>query len=150
MSQKEVLVLVATHFDEIPTVYCLCKMRTEGFLTKLVGLTPGLQTGLCGLKVRPDAHLSEIVTMNSTNGRRLVILTGGDECRARLLSDPRVHQLVAATLKDGGFVAAMAPTLEAVLLPLRPTHAHGANHLLLQREMETTEFVDKLIDCFSI
>lgn len=150
MSQKEVLVLVTTHFDEISAVYCLCQMRAEGFSTQLVGLNPGLQTGLRGLKVRPDMYLTQIDPLAANNDYSLLILSGGQDCVVRLQSDPRVHQLIVATLEGGGYVAAMSPTVEQVLINISNHDTNKTSHLLFQGEIETAEFVGSLIDFVSV
>ncbi len=150
MSQKEVLVLVATHFDEISAVYCLCQMRAEGFSTQLVGLNPGLQMGLRGLKVRPDLYLTQIDPSVSSPNYNLLILSGGQDCVVRLQSDPRVHKLVMSTLEGGGYVAAMSPTVKHGLANISNHDAYENSYLLFQGELETAEFVGRLIDYISV
>lgn len=147
MAQKEVLVFITTHFDEIPTVYCLCQMRAEGIAARLVGLTPGIQTGLRGLKVRPDTYLTELEAQ-PTNGCRLLVIAGAEACRARLLSDPRVHRSATLTLEANGLVAIMAPQ-PGELAFLGERFPERREQLLFQRGAEFTEFVEELIDRFS-
>ncbi len=147
MAQKEVLVFITTHFDEIPTVYCLCQMRAEGIAARLVGLTPGIQTGLRGLKVRPDTYVTELEA-EPANGCRLLVIAGAEACRARLLSDPRVHRLAALTLEANGLVVVMGPH-PGELAFCGERFKERREQLLFQGGAEIAEFVEQLIDRFS-
>lgn len=148
--QKEVLILVAMRFDENSTVYCLSQMRAEGFSTQLVGLNTGLQTSLRGLKVRPDLYLTQLDTLDSSKAYSLLVLSGGQDCVTRLQSDPRVHKLIVATLEGGGYVAAMSPTVDQMLVNISNHDTNRTAHLLFQGEIETAVFVERLIDVVSV
>ena len=146
MSDKEVLVLVTKFFDEISTVYCLCHMREEGLSTRLVGLHSGLQTGLRGLKLRPDLDLMQIDPETTISKNHTLVLAGGQDCIARLQSDPRVYSIVESILEKGGFIAVMAQTVESGLCYFRAPHVNLPSPFLIQGELDTAQFVDKVID----
>jgi hypothetical protein len=150
----EVLILVATHFDELAAVHCLCHMRAEGLPTRLVGLSSGLQTGLCGLKIRPDTYLTDLISSTITNSNRLLILCGGQACLDRLLTDPRVHQLIGSTLQSSGAVATLSSrvelsTVEQILNTARPHHLNGSNRLFFQQGVGTADFIAQLVDALA-
>lgn len=73
---------------------------------------------------------------------------GGPQCVTALLTDPRVHRLLNATLQQDGFVAAMAtavPLLQQsglLALSARP-------RFIPQEDMEINEFTNQLINLAS-
>ncbi|MCL4267285.1 MAG: DJ-1/PfpI family protein [Anaerolineae bacterium] len=142
LANNRILILLATGFEETAVVYCLDHMREAGLPVSLVGLSAGILKGLHGLAVRPDYSLDQL---SAEAGCRGVIVPGGPPCVTALLTDPRVHRLLDATLQQEGFVAAMAtavPQLQQsgiLALSTKP-------RFIPQEDMEINEFTYQLIN----
>lgn len=144
-TKDKVLILLAPQFDEVDTVYCLKELRKASFSVCLVGMSSGLVKGMYGLIIRPDYSLDEL---RPEQPIRLILIPGGQACSASILSDPRAHRLLDATLRNFNFVAAMT-TAEPIL------HQAGfeyspENHTFLGQGGQTIElFADLLIHLIS-
>ncbi len=103
-SNARVLVLVADGFREMAVLPCVASLRDAGVQTLLVGLKDCV-TGSQGIAVAADTLLGE---MAAQEARMMVIIPGGARCTRALLTDPRVHQLLADTVAQGGEVAVLA------------------------------------------
>lgn len=142
---NRVLILLAPGFEERGTIYLLDHMREEGLPVSLVSLTAGLVTGLHGLTVRPDYSLDQLMTKGPY---QLIIVPGGRQCTSSLVTDPRVHQLLDATLKSDGFVAATV-TAEPILTQAGVPAASDRPRFIPQKDMEVEEFTSKLVNLLS-
>lgn len=101
-----VVVLIATGFDELEVAGCLHPLREAGLRVALVGLTSGIIFGQHGLRVLPDVTLGQFHAAQWPP--RLLVIPGGSGHAAALVADPRVHQLLQATLARQGQVAVWA------------------------------------------
>ena len=137
----DVLILIAPRFDEKAVVYCLSELRKQGLAVVLVSVTSSMVDSARGLTLRPDKSLADTNELASAK-RQLLILAGGAECAAAILSDPRSHQLVQRILQTDGAVAAMSQTYELAL----ETGMDLSERFLRQGGMETAVFVQQLID----
>ena len=140
---NSILILLAPGFEETPVVYCLDHMREAGLPVSLVGLSTGLIKGLHGLTVRPDASLDHLLSGTIYQG---VIVPGGHQCVSSLLTDPRVHQLLEATLQNKGFIAAMATAANLLLAQSSIPELAGMSCFVEQAEMEISQFTERLIN----
>jgi len=105
-TNSDVLIFIADQFAELAVVVCLTVIRERGLGVLLVGATPGLVRGCQGVMVQPDAALGELAQPPRFQSR-LLILPGGTTCAGHLLTDPRVHRLIAQVWQTGGTVAAL-------------------------------------------
>jgi putative intracellular protease/amidase len=101
----QVLVLLADGFREVAVLPCVASLRNAGVKTMLVGLKGSSVTGAQGIAVHTDVLLSE---MPAEEGETMVVVPGGPRCTRALLTDPRVHQLLAHAVAHGGNVAVLA------------------------------------------
>jgi putative intracellular protease/amidase len=99
-----VLVLVADGFREITVLPCVASLRDAGVQTLLVGLKGSSVTGSQGIALTADTLLGE---MPAQETETMVVIPGGPRCTRALLTDPRVHQLLADTMAHGGEVAVL-------------------------------------------
>jgi hypothetical protein len=99
-----VLVLVADGFREIAVLPCVASLRDAGVQTLLVGLKGNSVTGSQGIAVTADTLLGEMPVEETGT---MVVIPGGPRCTRSLLTDPRVHQLLADTMAHGGEVAVL-------------------------------------------
>ena len=120
---------------------CMKRLRAAGIEVRLVGLTAGLMTGIHGLTVRPDITLADLRTRKEY---RLVIAPGCIQSALSLLVDPRVHELMAATMKAGGRVAVMGEAEEAFVQAGR-LELLARPGVVAQGKRETNDFVSLLV-----
>ncbi|MBX3055549.1 MAG: DJ-1/PfpI family protein [Anaerolineae bacterium] len=139
---NRIVILLATGFEETAVVYCLDHMREAGLPVSLVGLSAGILKGLHGLAVRPDYSLDQL---SAEAGCRGVIMPGGPQCVTALLTDPRVHRLLDATLQQEGFIAAMA-TAVPLLQQSGVLTSSTSPRFISQENIEINEFTNQLID----
>ena len=142
VSKNKVFILLAQGFEEVPTVYCLGRMRKASLPVALVGLSSGLVTGMFGLTIRPDHSLDQV---QSDEAGRLVLIPGGRQCTTLLLADPRVHQLLECTLTMNGFVATTVGAT-AVISQTLTLLANSQKNFLPQGDMSLGKFASFLID----
>lgn len=140
-----IVILLAPGFEETAVVYCLDHMREAGLPVSLVGLSTGILKGLHGLAVRPDYSLDQLSAEAGCLG---VIVPGGSQCVTALLTDPRVHRLLDATLQQEGFVAAMA-TAVPLLFQSGILVSSTTPRFIPQKDMDINEFTNQLIDVAS-
>lgn len=141
---KKVFILIAPHFDEESVVCCLSQMRAKGLAVQLIGSVSGWMSGLRGLKVLPDSSLAQMDPLDVAQNQHVVVIPGGDECVANLLSDPRTHELVETVLNTGGTVAAMSPAQQV----LAGTGVPGPDvtcQFFSQGSQNTADFVTQLV-----
>ncbi|MCB9421611.1 MAG: DJ-1/PfpI family protein [Ardenticatenaceae bacterium] len=144
LAAPDVLILIASHFDEKAVVYCLSELRQQGLAVALVSVTSGMVQSVRGLTLRPDKSLAETDEL-ITAKRQLLLLAGGAACAAAVLSDPRSHQLIQRILQTDGYVAAMSQTYALAL----ETGLDVSDRFLRQGGMETAVFVRQLINHIS-
>jgi hypothetical protein len=104
IGDARVLVLVADGFREMAVLPCVTSLRNAGVKTVLVGLKRSVR-GAQGIAVTADALLGE---MPPGEGDTLVVIPGALRCTKALLTDPRVHQLLAETIAHGGEVGVLS------------------------------------------
>ena len=137
-----ILILIAPGFEEGATVLCLERLREAGLPVSLIGLSAGLLTGLHGLTVRPDYSLDQL---SLTVPRRLIVVSGGRQSAASLLSDPRVHQLLNATLEASGYAAAMSSAETCLAQAGIPVPSYSSR-FIAQSNIELDGFIHRLIN----
>jgi putative intracellular protease/amidase len=139
---RSIFILVAHGFEEEFTVSCLSRMRKVGLNVALVTFSSSPVTSLHGLRLSPDLSLAEAVARMPA---RMVILPGTAYAISALLTDPRVHRLLAATWAAGGIIAATCsagPVLaEQGLLP-----EEMLSSVYIQHEVNVFHYVRQLID----
>jgi len=143
-TRNKAVILVGPEFNEESTIQCLCQMRQEGLAVDLVGTMAGILKGLHGVTICLDSSLSQLVEPVATDFQLLVIPDGGKSV-ATLLSDPRVHELIAAVLNQGGFVAAMSPAVRQILATVGVLTPEHAAHFLSRGHSGTPEFVQEML-----
>lgn len=99
---KHSIIMIAKGFDEEPTITCLNRLREAGLKVLLVGLTTHSVVGAHGVTIHPDYSLEELPIGREP---RLMVIPGSNETAARLVTDPRVHRMIEATVRAGGLVA---------------------------------------------
>ncbi len=134
----QVIILIAPHFDEESVIACLSELRRQGISVSLMGVTSGLIGSENGVTLRPDSSLLAGEKLVSTR-RQLLILSGGADCAAAILTDPRSHQLIQQILDTNGYVAALSWPDELV----RP---EWESRFIGQGGVETAVFVQQLVD----
>ncbi len=135
----KVVFLLAAGFEEGSAVYCLNRLREAGIAVSLVGVSAGLISGAHGLTVRPDCTLGQVTAIPSP---KVVFIPDGKKSISALLSDPRVHRLMAATVEDNGVIAAM-PEAAAVLGGEGKT---AVSPIITQPNGNLDKFTDQLIN----
>jgi putative intracellular protease/amidase len=102
VGNDKIFILIAPGFEEGPTIYCLAHLREAGLPVSLVSRTSGAVRGQHGLMILPDQTLAQTMSVKP----RMVLIPGGRQCLAALAADPRVHELLKATLCNKGYIAA--------------------------------------------
>jgi putative intracellular protease/amidase len=138
---KRVLILLAPGFAERQVIHHTTCMRESGVPTALVGLSTQPVSGQQGIAVQPDCSLNDL---SSETAYPLILMSGGYQYISSLLADPRVHQLLANTLEQNGYVA--ANELAGAILPHTnaKTLLQGC-HFITQKNMDLNEFIRHLI-----
>lgn len=143
-----VIILLAHGFREGPVVTCLENMRAASLAVSVVGLTAGLIMGKHGLALQPDYSLSEWQQQTRTDPPpSLLILPGGRGSATALSSDPRVHRLLTATEREGGYVATLAA--EPYLLETLTKRLHqkaALSHFIQRGHQSPQSFIQQLIE----
>ncbi len=139
----EVLVLAADGFDETGVVCCLARMRRAGISISVVGLSSGMITSSCGINMRPDWSMDDVIANGSTP--RLVILPGGRQSKMALQVDPRVFKLLNRTIANGGYTAVMLAD-EPIYPGDRFANWADSSRLISQGELSVEMFAEKLIE----
>lgn len=141
--KDDALVLAADGFDETGVVCCLARMRRAGLSIAVVGLSSGMVTSSCGIKMRPDLSMDDVIANNSTP--RLVILPGGRQSKMALQADPRVFKLLNRTIANDGYTAVMLADE-----PVYPGDGFAnwadSSRLISQGELSVEMFAEQLID----
>jgi putative intracellular protease/amidase len=110
LAKSEILVLVASGFEEADVSTVTRALRRSGLAVALVGLTAGPVRGAYGVSLMPDWVLSEV----ETQPPRAVVLPDGVQGIRQLATDPRVHRLLHQVVDQGGYVVALG-TSDTVL-----------------------------------
>jgi hypothetical protein len=147
--RTKVYILLASTFDELFVVNCLCQMREERLAVSLVGLSAGLLNGLHGLIIKPDMSLTQLEQQSFTGICPTLVIPGGQACVMTLLADPRVHQLLATTLNAEGFVVAGAPVQE-FLANIGTDSPGNRLNILVQDGLSPDDFIEYVIRRISI
>ena len=141
--KDEVLVLAADGFDEAGVVCCLARMRRAGLSISVVGLSSGMVTSSCGISLRPDRTVDDVIANGSTP--RLVIIPGGRRSKMALQADPRVFKLLNRTIANDGYTAVMLADE-----PVYPGDGFAnwadSSRLISQGELSVEMFAEQLID----
>jgi putative intracellular protease/amidase len=138
---KRVLILLAPGFAEKQVIHHTSCMRESGVPTSLVGLSAQSVSGQQGIAIQPDCSLNDLPRESAYP---LILMSGGYQYVSSLLADPRVHQLLAHTLEQNGYVA--ASELAGAILP----HSNAKTllqgcHFITQNDMDLNEFTQHLI-----
>jgi 4-methyl-5(b-hydroxyethyl)-thiazole monophosphate biosynthesis len=136
------LVLLAPGFEEGDVIYCLDRLRAAGVAVSLAAISLGLIKSAHGLSIRPDCTLDQLPADVSY---RLVIVPGGRQSTAVLLTDPRIHRLLNAVRDNGGVLAAMAsaaPTLAEAGVDRNV----GFDKFIVQQDNDIAAFSDQLLN----
>lgn len=138
----QILILLAPGFEEGDAIYCLDRLRRAGLPVSLVSVSAGLIRSRHGLSVRPDRLIEG---GNGESPPRLILIPGGRESTAVLLTDPRVHRLFAAARDGGGTIAAMA-TAAPVLSEAGVAAAMPPERFLTQGRDDVAAFSERLLN----
>ena len=76
---------------------------------------------------------------------QLLIIPDGNQSVATLLSDPRVHRLIAGVFDRGGFVAAMSPVVRQILASVGVLTPARAGQFLSRGDGGTAEFMREVL-----
>lgn len=139
----DVFILAAAHFDEVAVVVCLSELRSRGITAVLVTPTAGLLSGKRGITLCPDISLAQISEFE-VKEKQIVIIAGGSESAATILTDPRAHQLIQHILTVNGMIVGMrhtGPFIEGLGL----VWLQDSNRFLRQEGEETAVFIQYLI-----
>lgn len=142
LPEDSVLVLLAPGFAEEQLEYYADYMRQNALPVSLIGLSVQSVNSVDGSPQNPDYTLNQLPPQSTYP---LILMLGGYDYLASLMSDPRVHQLIGETLEGDGYVAA-DETAESML---RYTNAHDLlkrEHFLTPKNMDKSEFVQYLVD----
>lgn len=151
MTQKQarlspILILVASQFDEEFVVRCVCQMRQKHIEVLLVGLYAGPVIGMHGVWLRPDCSLADIEAMPGYQPAPLLIMPGPQDTTMKLLFNPRVHELIEATLREKGVVATVTPkTREMLARTGLAMPKESGNGFMFQASLTASEFIDQLV-----
>ena len=140
-SERRVVILLAPGFEERQVVHHTSCMRERGVPISLVGLSAQAVSGVHGIAVNPDCSLNDLCPETAYP---LVLMSGGYQYVSSLLADPRVHQLLAKTRQEDGYIA--ANELAGAILP--HSNAKGllnGCHFVTQNKMDLDEFTHHLI-----
>ena len=96
-----VVVLLATGFEEIEAITIVDVLRRAGISTLLAGIAPPPIAGGHGIRVAPDCSIDDIATYDA------LVLPGGNPGYINLERDQRVLKLIRATYEAGKYVAAI-------------------------------------------
>ncbi len=110
-NDEAIFILLAAGFEEEAVVSCLTQLRSAGVSVSLIGASAGLVRGMHGVTIKPDSTLGKITAVSPP---KIVFIPDGKQAVTTLLSDPRVHRLLSATVENNGRIAAM-PTAAAML-----------------------------------
>ncbi|MCA9928939.1 MAG: DJ-1/PfpI family protein [Anaerolineales bacterium] len=138
----QVIVLLAHGFKEGSAIYCLVRLREAGINASLVGISAGLISGSHGISVRPDSTLGQVMDVPPP---KIVLFPDGKKSVLALLADPRVHRLLAATIKNNGIIAAM-PVAASMLDSLELKLETAVSPLITQSHGTLDEFANRLIN----
>ena len=104
LTNKRVLILLAPGFLEGDLLFTVDRLREAGVQVQMTAMTSNCVGGQHGIVVCPDRILTEV----NDESYQAVVIPGGWQCGATLLSDPRIHQLVNGVLNTEGYAVAMA------------------------------------------
>ena len=96
-----VVVLLATGFEELEAVTIVDVLRRAGISVLLAGIAPPPIEGGHGLKVVPDLSIDDVTTYDA------LVLPGGNPGYVNLERDQRVLRLIRAAYDAGKYVAAI-------------------------------------------
>jgi len=144
-TKNKVLIFLAPEFNESETVYCLEEFRKASLPVCLVSMSTGLVKGKHGLLIRPDYSLDELLPEQPI---RLILIPGGQLCSASIMSDPRAHRLINATIHSRNFVAAMSGA-ESILSEAGFTTNQANEFVVSQGLQGIKEFAQLLINLSS-
>ncbi|MFZ0547044.1 MAG: DJ-1/PfpI family protein [Candidatus Promineifilaceae bacterium] len=140
IENDKIFILLAPGFEEGIVIYCLAHLREAGLPVSLVGLTSGMVRGQHGLMVRPD----QTVARAASTKPRIVLIPGGRQCLAGLSADPRIHELLEATVYNEGRIAAAMKSQE--LISSNGFAALIDSGYFISQENQTVEtFADQLL-----
>ena len=110
-SAIQVLIPVADGFEDMEVVSSCDILRRAGLKVVLAGLDAGLVTGGRGLRLQPDALLTDVLNVDID----VILLPGGHEGVQRLAEYPPLIQLLQERHRRGQIIAAIcaAPGLLA-------------------------------------
>lgn len=100
--RNQVLVLLATGFEEVDVTAIASALRHAGLPVALVGLTAGPVRGAYGLSLVPDLTLGEVEAEPAA-----AVLPGGLQAARLLNAEPRVHLLLHRVVAAGGYIVAI-------------------------------------------
>lgn len=141
--QKRVFVVVAPGFEDIPTIYCLSKLREAGLAVALVSNVAGLVSSEHGVAIRADMLLSDLI-LNPPP--RLVIIPGGEISAKALVTDPRFHKLLEVTLASTGIVAILGSAQTSMKNVISATWLKPHVNYFQQNQLDVSDFIDQLIN----
>lgn len=136
----EALILLTDGFDESWLANCLTELRTSNKRTAIVGLRPGPVVGKHGLSIQTDTYLSEL----KKAAPRLLAIANGRLCATRLMSEPRVYQIIERTIAANGRVGVSLES-ETFLKKYRLIKANDLQQYIWQRHTDNKAYAQLLV-----
>ena len=117
-----VVVLLATGFEELEAVTIVDVLRRAGISVLLAGIAPPPIEGGHGIKVEPDLSIDDVTTYDA------LVLPGGSPGYVNLERDQRVLKLIRAAYDAGKYVGAICAAPH--VLGVAGIHGRGEGDVL--------------------
>ena len=140
--QPNILILLASGFEEETAVSCMSHLRNAGLAVSLVALSAGPVRGLHGLSIHPDQTLSDLSKEKSA---KMIIVPGNGQCTNALLMSPRFHQLIENTVNNNGYVVTADSAKKALKNAGIPERTPAPQYII-QNSKEVCAFADDLVN----
>ena len=114
----QVLVLLSDGFGDEPVLALIITLRKAAIPVRLVGFSKKEIRSAQGVVLQPDLPLDDI---KNANGSGLLIIPDAQHIHTRVTTDPRVHTLVEALLRQDKPVLATPQVAFALRQLLRTT-----------------------------
>ncbi len=99
--KEYVLTIITNGFEEVDTINLISILRRAGLCVKSIGITSGLVSGAHGICLMPDLTFSDLDFIAKMNSSCIIILPENRQCLSKLEADPRLHNFLRQTLRQG-------------------------------------------------
>ncbi len=137
----QIVVFIASNFDEHIVTMFLEQMETLKRPISLVGLTKDMIPGKWGLLAQPTYQIDEMVDRQKVC---LLLVPGDATCASALMIDPRFHHILHKTLAFGGTVAIASGAQKVLHEGSLPILGTPGFQYLKQGEQENSVFIQQL------